>query len=192
MWQSFMDKEAILRISGLRAEYRTERAKVNALNGLDLVIHKGESLGLVGETGAGKTTAALCTLNLLPKDIGFITAGNIMYDGKDVQEMPIKELRDMRGSKISMIFQNPLTALNPVFTVGEQIAMVLRVHQKIPNKGAFARAGELLEMVGIPSYRIKDYPFQFSGGICLVAYVAADLMGSLWQGFVTVTPVKEP
>ena len=174
-WQALLRKDAILRIIGLRAEYRTERARVSALNGLDLVIHKGESLGLVGETGAGKTTAALSILNLLPKDIGFITEGSITYHDEDVQKMSISKLRDMRGSKISMIFQNPLTALNPVFTIGEQIAMVLRVHQKLRNKDAFNRAGELLEMVGIPAYRVKDYPYQFSGGMRQRVGIAAAL-----------------
>jgi peptide/nickel transport system ATP-binding protein len=175
-WQALLKNDAILRITNLHAEYRTERARVSALNGLDLVIHKGESLGLVGETGAGKTTAALSTLQLLPKDIGFITEGTIEFNDVNVQKMSIPELRDMRGGKIAMIFQNPLTALNPVFSVGEQIAMVLRVHQGMNNKEAFKRASELLEIVGIPAYRIKDYPFQFSGGMRQRVGIAAALV----------------
>ena len=174
-WQAFLNQEALLKITGFRAEYRTERAVVSALNGLDLLIRKGESLGLVGETGAGKTTAALSILNLLPKDIGFILGGQIEYNGNNVQKMSESELRDLRGGKISMIFQNPLTALNPVFTVGEQISMALRVHQKLNKRKAFSRAGELLEIVGIPSYRIKDYPFQFSGGMRQRVGIAAAL-----------------
>ena len=174
-WQALLDEEAILRITDLRVQYRTERATAHAINGLDLVIHKGESMGLVGETGAGKTTTALSTLNLLPRDIAFIEGGSIEFDGKNVQRMSDTELRDMRGSKISMIFQNPLTALNPVFSVGEQIAMVLRVHQKLNRKQATVRAGELLEMVGIAGHRVKDYPFQFSGGMRQRVGIAAAL-----------------
>ncbi|MDR0468603.1 MAG: ABC transporter ATP-binding protein [Peptococcaceae bacterium] len=174
-WKALLDKEALLRITDFRVEYRTERAKVSALNGLDLVIHKGESLGLVGETGAGKTTAALSVLNLLPRGIGFVLDGHIEFDGNDVQKMSESQLRAMRGAKISMIFQNPLTALNPVFTVGEQIAMVLRVHQGMSNSQAMHRASELLEVVGIMGYRVKDYPFQFSGGMRQRVGIAAAL-----------------
>ncbi|MCL2121326.1 MAG: ABC transporter ATP-binding protein [Clostridiales bacterium] len=174
-WQALLDQNALLKITGLRVEYRTERSVVKALNGLDLLIYKGESLGLVGETGAGKTTAALSLLNLLPADIGYFIDGKIEFDGKDVRKMPDAELRDMRGGKVSMIFQNPLTALNPVFTVGEQIAMALRVHQKLSNRKAFKRAGELLEVVGIPDYRVKEYPFQFSGGMRQRVGIAAAL-----------------
>ena len=176
IWQEFInDEEALLRIKGIRAEYRTERAKFCALNGLDLMIRRGESLGLVGETGAGKTTAALSVLNLLPKDIGFVVGGSIEFDGRNVQKMSEKELKIMRGGKISMIFQNPLTALNPVFAIGEQISVVLRVHQNLNRRQAMERSCELLEMVGIPRYRIKDYPFQFSGGMRQRVGIAAAL-----------------
>ena len=175
-WQALIDNEnALLRVSRLRAEYRTEKARVFALNGLDLVIHKGESLGLVGETGAGKTTGALSILNLLPDKIGFITDGSIEFEGKDVQKMSKSELKSLRGKKISMVFQNPMTALNPVFTVGEQIAMVLRAHENLNRKQAMNRTKELLEMVGIPSYRVKEYPFQFSGGMRQRVGIAAAL-----------------
>ena len=174
-WRALLENEALLRISGFHAQYRTDRAIVNALNGLDLVVRKGESLGLVGETGAGKTTAALSILNLLPKDIGVVTGGHIEFDGKDVHKMSQAELQRMRGGKIAMIFQNPLTALNPVFSVGEQISMVLRIHQNLSRKQATSRACELLEMVGIASYRVKDYPFQFSGGMRQRVGIAAAL-----------------
>jgi len=174
-WEMLLQEEALLRIRDLRVEFRTERALVQALNGVDLVIHKGESLGLVGETGAGKTTTALSILNLLASDIASRKGGTIEFDGRDVYKMSISELREMRGGMVSMIFQNPLTALNPVFTVGEQIALVLRIHQKMRNKLAFKRAGELLEMVGIPSYRVMDYPFQFSGGMRQRVGIAASL-----------------
>ena len=175
-WQALLESDdALLRIHNLHVEYRTEKAVVYALNGMDLVIQKGQSIGLVGETGAGKTTAALSVLNIMPRSIGFITDGSIEFDKKDVQKMPQSELKELRGGKISMIFQNPLTALNPVFTVGEQIAMVLRVHQHLKRKEALVRASELLEMVGIASYRVKDYPFQFSGGMRQRVGIAAAL-----------------
>ena len=174
-WQALLKEEVLLRITGLHVEFRTERATVNALNGLDLVIHKGESLGLVGETGAGKTTVALSILNLLQNDVGFITHGNVEYNGLDIQKMSDRDLREIRGGKIAMIFQNPLTALNPVFNVGGQIAMVLRVHQKLGTRASMKRAGELLEMVGIPSYRINDYPFELSGGMRQRVGIAAAL-----------------
>ena len=174
-WEMLLQEEALLRIIGLRVEFRTERALVQALNGVDLVIHKGESLGLVGETGAGKTTTALSILNLLATDIAFLKGGYIEFDGRDVYDMSQAELRAMRGGKVSMIFQNPLTALNPVFTVGEQIALVLRIHQGLKNKAAMVRASELLEMVGIPGYRVKDFPFQFSGGMRQRVGIAAGL-----------------
>ena len=167
--------EELLKITNLKAEFKTERAKVYALNGVNLTIHKGESLGLVGEAGAGKTTTALSILNLLPQPAGKFTDGDILYKGKSVFSMKEKELEHLRGNKISMIFQNPLTALNPVFTVGEQIAMVLRKHSGMNNQQAMERAAELLEMVGILGSRIKDYPTQFSGGMRQRVGIAAGL-----------------
>ena len=174
-WQALLDEEALLRIKDLKVVYRTERSTANAINGMDLVIHKGESIGLVGETGAGKTTTALSILNLLPQDTAFIEGGTVEFDGKNVREMSKSELKNLRGGKVAMIFQNPLTALNPVFTVGEQISMVLRVQQKLNRKQAMERAKELLEIVGIAGYRVKDYPFQFSGGMRQRVGIAAAL-----------------
>jgi peptide/nickel transport system ATP-binding protein len=175
-WQDLMSGDALLKISDLRVQFETERALVKALNGVDLLIRKGESLGLVGETGAGKTTTALSIFKLLQRDTADIKEGSeIVYDGKSVFDMSEKELRTMRGGKVSMVFQNPLTALNPVFTVGEQIGMVLRVHLKMSDKAALERAGELLELVGIAGNRIKDYPFQFSGGMRQRVGIAAAL-----------------
>ena len=140
-----MYMEELLRIEDVYVKFKTERATVHALNGISLKIHKGESLGLVGETGAGKTTTALAILKLLADTADF--QGNITYKGIDVYKMKEHELLDMRGGKISMIFQNPLTALNPVFSVGEQIAMVLRTHKGMNKREAMLRAGELLELV---------------------------------------------
>jgi peptide/nickel transport system ATP-binding protein len=167
--------EELLKINDLHVEYRSERARVYALNGVNLTIHKGESLGLVGESGAGKTTTALSILNLLPRGIGRYTQGEIFYDGSLISEMTERQLMEIRGGKISMIFQNPLTSLNPLFTVGEQIAMVLRKHMNMDNGQALKRACELLEIVGIPGFRYRDYPNQFSGGMRQRVGIAAGL-----------------
>lgn len=163
----------LLEIKDLKVEFRTERAKVKAINGLNLKINSGESIGLVGETGAGKTTTALAILNLLADTA--VRSGEVYFHGKSVFSMKEKDLIDMRGKKISMIFQNPLTALNPVFTVGEQIAMVLVAHERIGRKEAMERAGQLLELVGIPKNRVYDYPNQFSGGMRQRVGIAASL-----------------
>lgn len=165
--------ETLLTIKNLSVRYNTERSKVYAVNNLSLGIAEGESLGLVGETGAGKTTTALAALNLLPKSATI--QGDILYDGKSVFKMRERELLDLRGGKIAMIFQNPLTALNPVFPIGEQISMVLRAHAGMRSGQAMERAGELLELVGIPKYRLKDYPSQFSGGMRQRVGIAAAL-----------------
>lgn len=167
--------QSIVEIKDLRVEFKTERAIAYALNGVNLTIEKGESLGLVGEAGAGKTTTALSILNLLPSPAAHITAGDVLYKGKSVFSMSEKELRVIRGNEIAMIFQNPLTSLNPVFTIGEQIAMVLRTHKKMSNKESFIEAGKLLETVGIASYRLNDYPHQFSGGMRQRVGIAASL-----------------
>lgn len=168
-----MTMAPLLEIKDLKVEFRTERAKVKAINGLNLKINSGESIGLVGETGAGKTTTALAILNLLADTA--VRSGEVYFHGKSVFSMKEKDLIDMRGKKVSMIFQNPLTALNPVFTVGEQIAMVLRAHERIGRKEAMERAGQLLELVGIPKNRVYDYPNQFSGGMRQRVGIAASL-----------------
>jgi peptide/nickel transport system ATP-binding protein len=157
--------QPLLEIKDLGVQYITGTSTSYALNGVNLSIGKGEAVGLVGETGAGKTTTALSILNLLPKPAGKFTSGDILFEGRSVFSLSKKELMDLRGNKISMIFQNPLTSLNPVFTIGEQIALVLRKHQGMTNSQAFQRAGELLEIVGIPAYRVAEYPNQFSGGM---------------------------
>lgn len=165
----------LVEIKDLRVIFKTERATTYALNGMNLSIQKGESLGLVGEAGAGKTTTALSILNLLPQPATKIMGGDVIYKGKSVFSMDEKELRRIRGNEISMIFQNPLTSLNPVFTIGEQIAMVLREHKGFDKKKALVEAGRLLETVGIASYRLNDYPHQFSGGMRQRVGIAASL-----------------
>ena len=167
--------EQILKITDLFVTYQTERATTYALNGLNLTIHCGESLGLVGESGAGKTTTALSILRLLQAGVGKVTHGEILYRDRSVFSMSKRELMQLRGGEISMIFQNPLTSLNPVFTVGEQIAMVLRKHRNLTSRAADSHAKELLEMVGIPGERARDYPMQFSGGMRQRVGIAAGL-----------------
>ena len=159
-----MEKDVLLKITDYVVEFKTENGTKQAINHLNLTIHKGESLGLVGEAGAGKTTTALGVLRLLPKHSAKIKSGIIEFHGEDMSKFSERRLREIRGDKISMIFQNPLTSLNPVFTVGEQIAMVLRKHKNIENKQAMEEAGKLMETVGIAKERINDYPHQFSGG----------------------------
>ncbi len=167
--------EPLLEIKDLHVEYKTGRATARALNGINLTIGNGEALGLVGETGAGKTTIALSTLKLLPQDVGKVTKGSIRFNGQSILDMHEKELEGMRGNKISMIFQNPLSSLNPLFTVGEQISMVLRKHNSMSKKEAAKKAQELLEMVGIAKYRLEDFPHQFSGGMRQRVGIAAAL-----------------
>lgn len=170
-----MDDNRLIEIKNLSVTYTTERAVSHALNHINLSIRAGESIGLVGESGAGKTTTALSILNLLPSPVGKIIQGDILYKGKSVLKMNKKELEDLRGDRIAMIFQNPLTSLNPTFTVGEQIAMVLRKHRHLSRKEAILEAGKLLETVGIPGYRVSDYPHQFSGGMRQRVGIAAGL-----------------
>ena len=155
----------ILEIKNLVVHYVTEAATVRAVNGISLSLERGESLGLVGETGAGKTTTALSVMQLIPVPPGKILSGQILYDGRDLVTMDPVEKRSIRGNQISMIFQDPMTALNPVLTVGDQIAEVLRLHQKLSRADASLKAQEMLEMVGIPGDRFAEYPHQFSGGM---------------------------
>lgn len=167
-------KQELLNIEHLTIEFDTETGTKKVINDLSLVIHSGESLGLVGEAGAGKTTTALSILRLL-SDNAVCKSGTITYKGQDISKLSIKQMEALRGDKISMIFQNPLTSLNPVFTVGEQIAMVLRKHRKLKDREAMGEAGKLMELVGIPQTRLKDYPHQFSGGMRQRIGIAAAL-----------------
>ncbi len=167
--------EKLIEIKDFSVKFETGRAVAYALNGVNLTIGRGEALGLVGESGAGKTTTALGMLNLIPQPAGKVTGGDILYEGKSVFKMSQKELMDMRGDKVAMIFQNPLTSLNPVFTVGEQIGMVLQKHKNLSKKEAVNEAGKLLEVVGIAKYRVNDFPHQFSGGMRQRVGIAAAL-----------------
>ncbi|HYF81608.1 MAG TPA: ABC transporter ATP-binding protein [Clostridia bacterium] len=159
------DKNLILNIENLVVHYETENGTVKAVNGIDLKLEKKRAIGLVGETGAGKTTSALAILRLVPDPPGVIKSGIIELDGENILEKNIKELEKIRGKDISMIFQDPMTALNPVFTVGEQIAESIILHENVSSSEANESAKEMLEMVGIPGHRANDYPHQFSGGM---------------------------
>ena len=154
---------ALLSVEDLEVRYVLSEETVCAVNGVSFTVNKGETLGLVGETGAGKTTIAKAIMSILPDPPAKIKNGKIMYGQKDLLAMKEKEVRKIRGKKISMIFQDPMTALNPVFTVGEQIAEVVKIHENLKGKESIKRAVEMLEMVGIPGERYGEYPHQFSG-----------------------------
>ena len=158
-------KDLILDIKDLVIHYETDDGTVEAVNGLDIQLEYGRTLGLVGETGSGKTTTALSILRLVPDPPGVIKNGSITLDGKDILNLPQKDLESIRGNLVSMIFQDPMTSLNPVLTVGEQIAEVIGLHENISEKEAADKAGQMLEVVGIPKERYGEYPHQFSGGM---------------------------
>lgn len=158
-------KDVLLSIKDLDVQYKTEDGVVHAANGISLDLYEGETLGLVGETGAGKTTVALSVLKLIPDPPGKIVAGEITYKGRDIVNMPESEMRKIRGDEISMIFQDPMTALNPIIPVGEQIAEAVRFHSDVSRQEAQQKAMQTLELVGIPAERYDEYPHQFSGGM---------------------------
>ena len=159
-----MAKE-ILQISDLVVKYKTDDEIVEAVNGIGLKIYKGETLGLVGETGAGKTTTALSIMGLVPNPPGSIESGKIVYEGNNLLALPEKEMRKIRGENITMIFQDPMTSLNPVLTVGQQIMEVLKLHSDLRKDELLKKTKEMLETVGIPGERYAEYPTQFSGGM---------------------------
>lgn len=159
--------EHLLSVKNLSVQYKTDLETVYATNNITFSLKKGETFGLVGETGAGKTTTALAIMRLLPEQTGFITGGTIEFEGKNLLELQETDMRSIRGERISMIFQDPMTSLNPVMSVAEQIAEAMELHNR-DNKSAEAiqnRVDEVLSMVGIPSSRKHDYPHQFSGGM---------------------------
>ena len=157
--------DMLLRVKDLRVYYTAGGEIINAVNGVDLEVRRGETLGLVGETGAGKTTIAKSIMRILPDPPAKIGGGEIYLDGQELLRLPEKKMREIRGKKISMIFQDPMTALNPVFTVGEQIEEVIILHEKVNKGEAAVKARQMLELVGIPGDRSGDYPHQFSGGM---------------------------
>ena len=156
--------EYALEIENLNVEYHVDKEVVHALNGISLKVKKGETIGLVGETGAGKTTTGLSILRLIPSPPG-VVKGTIRVMGEDIGSLSEKQMEAIRGKLVSMIFQDPMTSLNPTKTVNDQIAEVIRLHDKIGKKEAAAKAGDMLEMVGIPRDRGVEFPHQFSGGM---------------------------
>ena len=159
------DDSILLDIKDLVVHYVLEGETVEAVNGVTLSLKKGQTLGLVGETGAGKTSTALSVLNLVQTPPGVIKSGSIRVCGNDVLNMSTKQLEKIRGKNVSMIFQDPMTALNPVMTVGAQIAESIKYHEGLSDKESIEKAIDMLELVGIPGVRAVEYPHQFSGGM---------------------------
>jgi oligopeptide/dipeptide ABC transporter ATP-binding protein len=159
------EKDYILQVKDLHVHYVTDEADVSAVNGISFDLEKGDTLGLVGETGAGKTTTALSIMQLIPSPPGVVEAGEIIFNGKDLLLNSEKENQAMRGNSIAMIFQDPMTALNPTMTVGKQLVEVIRSHNKVSRQEAEKTAKDMLEVVGVQADRFNDYPHQFSGGM---------------------------
>ena len=169
-------EQNLLEVKNLRVHYVTDTGDVQAVNGVDLHLKKGEVLGLVGETGAGKTTVALSVMQLVPDPPGIILDGEILFKGRNLIYNSDRENQEMRGNGISMIFQDPMTALNPIMTIGQQLAEVVIKHKKLSKKAAMEVAAEMLERVGVTRDRINDYPHQFSGGMKQRAIIAMALL----------------
>lgn len=160
--------EKILEVKNLEVEFRTERGPITAIKGVDFDVYRGKTLGLVGESGSGKSVTALAIMGLIPNPPGRISKGEILFHGENLLKKKSDEMRKIRGNKIAMIFQEPMTSLNPVFTVGNQIEEVLKLHQReLSKKDRINKSIDMLKLVGIPSpeKRIKEYPHQLSGGM---------------------------
>jgi len=159
--------ERLLDVKNLKTYFFTDEGVVRAVDGVDLHIDKGETLGVVGESGCGKSVTALSVMKLIPQPPGRIVDGQINYDGSNLVDLPANRMRKIRGKEISMIFQEPMTSLNPVFTVGEQIAEAIRLHERLGRRDAMAKTVDMLKLVHIPNAerRVKEYPHQLSGGM---------------------------
>ena len=159
--------QPLLAIEGLKTHFATDDGMVHAVDGVDLVIHRGETLGVVGESGCGKTVTAMTVVKLVAMPPGRIVAGRILWQGRDLVPLAPDEMRSIRAKEIAIIFQEPMTSLNPVYTVGEQIAEVIRLHEGLGRRAAMERTVEMLKLVHIshPERRVHDYPHQFSGGM---------------------------
>jgi oligopeptide transport system ATP-binding protein len=171
-----MDREPLLSVDDLRVQFWTRRGTIYAVNGISFEIALGETLGIVGESGCGKSVTSLALLGILPR-AGKVTSGSAMFGGADLLKLSDRQLRKIRGKDVAMIFQDPMTSLNPVLTIGRQITEALVTHFGMRRKEADARAAELLDRVGIPSAnkRLRDYPHQFSGGMRQRAMIAMAL-----------------
>jgi peptide/nickel transport system ATP-binding protein len=154
-------------VRDLRTHFASERGEVRAVDGVSLELERGRTLGIVGESGCGKSVTALSIMGLVPQPPGRIAGGEVLFEGEDLLKVPARRMRDLRGDKLSMIFQEPMTSLNPAFPVGEQVAEVIIRHRKLDARGADAEAVEMLRRVRIPSpeRRATDYPHQLSGGM---------------------------
>ena len=157
----------LLEVNSLKTRFYTQDGVVHAVNGISYVLNEGETLGIVGESGCGKSVSVLSAMRLIPEPPGKIVGGQVIFEGEDLLKMSMDEIRHVRGNKIAMIFQDPMTSLNPVLTIGRQVEEALELHMGMNKSQARQRAIELLQMVGIPQAedRIDDYPHQFSGGM---------------------------
>lgn len=162
-----MEKEALLEVENLRVSFQTHGGEVKAVRGVSFAINRGETLAVVGESGCGKSVTARSVMRLIPEHIGRITDGRILFEGRDLVRMSEKQMRELRGSQLSMIFQDSMTALNPTITIGEQIMEGIIRHQKVSRQQAKTQAIETLKLVGIanPEHRLKQYLHEFSGGM---------------------------
>jgi oligopeptide transport system ATP-binding protein len=169
--------ERLLDIRNLKTHFFTDEGVVRAVDGVDMHIAKGETLGVVGESGCGKSVTALSVMKLIPQPPGKIVEGQILYNGQDLVTLPANRMRKIRGKEISMIFQEPMTSLNPVFTCGEQIAEALRLHEGLGRREAMAKTVDMLKLVHIPNAerRVKEYPHQLSGGMRQRVMIAMSL-----------------
>jgi len=171
------NNEILIEVKGLKTHFFTDEGVSPAVDGVDYSVKKGETLGVVGESGCGKSVTALSILRLIPDPPGKIVAGDIRFEGRSLLKLTQNEMRKIRGNKISMIFQEPMTSLNPVYTIGNQISETLTLHQGLTSKEALERSVEMLRLVGIPSpaRRVTEYPHQLSGGMRQRAMIAMAL-----------------
>jgi ABC-type dipeptide/oligopeptide/nickel transport system ATPase component len=184
--------EPVLSVRGLRTHFVLPERTVQAVDGLTYDLHPGKTLAIVGESGSGKSVHALSILRLLPEPPAKIVAGEILFRGQDMLKMTANQMRDIRGNRIAMIVQEPMTSLNPVLTIGDQISETIILHQKKSKQEAWAKAVDLLKKVGIPhpEERVNDYPHQFSGGMRQRAMIAIALScePKIWAWMVTSRP----
>jgi len=161
-----MKEQPILQVNNLQTVFNTDKGKIRAVDGVSFAVPKGKTMGIVGESGSGKSITALSILQLLATN-GHVKRGEVLFKGKDLVKLTDKQMRHIRGNQISMIFQEPMTSLNPVFTVGQQISETLRIHKNLSKKEAMVQAVDMLKLVGIPSpdKRVKQYPYELSGGM---------------------------
>ena len=167
----------LLEVKGLRTQFHTQDGIVNAVNGISYAVDERETVAIVGESGCGKSVGVLSIMRLIPQPPGKIVGGQVLFDGRDLLRLPEDDLRHIRGNRIAMIFQDPMTSLNPVLTIGRQVGEALEVHQGLSANEAKQRTIELLRLVGIPEAerRVDDYPHQFSGGMRQRAMIAMAL-----------------